>query len=146
TKAYWLFKIIASNLLTRIGPPITNFALNVGIPIKGIIRTTIFNHFCGGETIDGCVPAIERLTNQQVGTILDYAVAGEDAEEVFEDTCNDILSTIAYAQTNPNISFSVFKPTGLGRFELFEKINAREQLTAAEKSEYQRIGHRVERI
>ncbi|SEL34426.1 proline dehydrogenase family protein [Parapedobacter koreensis] len=145
-KAYWLFKIIANNFLTNIGPPVTNFALRAGLPIKGLIRSTIFNHFCGGETIDGCVPAIERLANQQVGTILDYSVEGEDTEQVFDDTCQEILRTVAYAKTNPNISFSVFKPTGLGRFDLFEKVNAKQPLTPEETSEYERVKQRVERI
>lgn len=145
-KAYWLFKILSSNFLTRVGPPITNFALNAGLPIQGIIRSTIFNYFCGGETIQGCVSAIDRLANQCVGTILDYSVEGEDTEAVFDDTCNEILRTVAYATTNPNISFSVFKPTGLGRFELFEKVNAGQELTADEKLEFERIRQRFERI
>jgi len=145
-KAYWLFKILSSNFLTRVGPPITNFALNAGLPIQGLIRSTIFNYFCGGETIQGCVSAIDRLANQWVGTILDYSVEGEDTEVVFDHTCNEILRTVAYATTNPNISFSVFKPTGLGRFELFEKVNAGQELTAEEKLEFERIRQRFERI
>ncbi len=145
-KAYWLFRLLSSNFLTRVGRPITGFALKVGLPIKGIIRATIFNHFCGGETINGCVPAINRLANQRVGTILDYSIEGEDTEEVFDETCNEIIRTVAYATTNPNISFSVFKPTGLGRFELFEKINASVPLQPSEKLEYERIRKRFERI
>ena len=144
--AYWLFRILASNFLTRVGPPITNFALNIGLPIKGIIRSTIFKYFCGGETIAGCVPAINRLASQAVGTILDYSVEGEDTEAVFDETCNEILRTVAYAATDSNISFSVFKPTGLGRFDLFEKINAGQQLDADEKQEFERIRQRVRRI
>ena len=145
-KAYWLFKIMGSNFLTQVGPPITNFALKVGLPIQGIIRSTIFKHFCGGETIEGCSPAIEQLASQQVGTILDYSIEGEDTEAVFDETCNEILRTVNYATNNPNISFSVFKPTGLGRFELFEKINAKQELNSNEKQEYARIRQRVERI
>lgn len=145
-KAYWLFKILESNFLTRIGPPITTFALNTGLPVTGIIRNTIFNHFCGGETIEGCIPAVQRLANQKVGTILDYSVEGEDTEDAFEETCSEILRTIAHAQSDPNISFSVFKPTGLGRFGLFEKINANKSLTQEETLEYHRVKQRVDRI
>src|SRR3546814_5811307 len=67
-KAYWLFKILSNNFLTRIGQPITDFALKVGLPIKGIIRATIFNHFCGCETINGCIPAINRLSRSEEQT------------------------------------------------------------------------------
>src|SRR5690606_8878633 len=105
-KAYWLFKLLSSNFLTRIGRPITNFALNLGLPIKGLIRSTIFNHFCGGEAIHRCVHAIERLAVQGVETILDYSVEGENTEEAFEKTCDEILRTIDYAKTNSDISFA----------------------------------------
>jgi len=145
-KAYWLFKMISSNLLTRVGPPITNFALNIGLPITGIIRKTIFNHFCGGETIEGCLPSIDRLTKQRVETILDYSVEGEDEEAVFDETCNELLRTVEYARLNPSISFSVFKPTGLGRFALFEKVNAKLPLNEEEKREYHRVKQRIDRI
>ncbi|MEC3881332.1 proline dehydrogenase family protein [Parapedobacter sp. 10938] len=145
-KAYWLFKILSNNFLTRVGQPITDFALKVGLPIKGIIRSTIFNHFCGGETINGCIPAMNRLANQRVGTILDYSVEGESMENPLDETCEEILRTIACAKTSPNISFAVFKPSGVGRFELLEKINAKEPLSADEKLEYERIRKRFERI
>ena len=33
----------------------------------------------------------------------------------------------------------VFKPTGVGRFALYEKLSAKEELTAEEKSEWLRV-------
>lgn len=60
-RAYWLFKMVASNTLIKIGTPITNFSLNIGLPIQGIIKNTIYKQFCGGETIQGCAPAIRQL-------------------------------------------------------------------------------------
>src|SRR5215217_8127090 len=82
--AYWLFKIISSNFLTKVGPPVTNLFLNIGLPIKGIIKATIFKHFCGGETIAECSETITQLNSGKVGTILDYSVEGEDEEAVFD--------------------------------------------------------------
>eukprot|EP01137_Pigoraptor_chileana_P012720 Opistho-2@65385 len=76
-KAYWLFKIISSNFLTQVGPPITNFLLNVGFPIQGAIKATIFKQFCGGETIAECERTIAQLHDGKVGTILDYSVEGK---------------------------------------------------------------------
>src|SRR5690606_36344449 len=60
-KAYWLFKIVASNSLIKIGTPLTNFALKIGLPIQGLIRNTIYKQFCGGESIEGCEQAIAEL-------------------------------------------------------------------------------------
>src|SRR5690554_376732 len=146
-RAYWLFKIIANNFLVRIGPPITNSALKMGLPIKGIIRKTIFKHFCGGENIEDCKKAIYSLSSQKVGTILDYSIEGEDSEEGFDSTYKEILRTVDYAAQHRNeIPFAVFKPTGLGRFELFAKIDAGEKLTEAETKEFEHVRARFDGI
>lgn len=145
-RAYWLFKLLGSRLLVNIGAPVTHFALRIGLPISGIIRRTIYQHFCGGETIAGCKPAIESLAAQGVGTILDYSVEGEDSETDFDRTCEEILRTVEYAKSHGHIPFSVFKPSGLGRFDLLEKINRKAVLSQAEAEEYDRVKRRVERI
>lgn len=146
-RAYWLFNIIANNFLVKVGTPITNFALKAGLPVKGIIKSTIFNHFCGGEDIDDCKPAIAKLASQEVGTILDYSAEGEDTEDAFDYTYKEILKTIEYAtQHAQQIPFSVFKPTGLGRFELYEKLDAGEKLTPAEEVEYEHVKARIDGI
>ena len=85
-RAYWLFRMININFLVRIGPPVTNFAMKIGLPIKSLIKATIFKHFCGGETIGECDNTIKNLYAGGVGTILDYSVEGEDEEQVFDDT------------------------------------------------------------
>lgn len=145
-KAYWLFKMVASNTLIKIGTPITTFALNIGLPIQGIIRNTIYKQFCGGESISGCAPAIKELGSGGVTTILDYSVEGEESEDSFDQTCEEILRTVAYAKQEKLISFCVFKPTGLGRFDLLAKSDAKQPFTAEEKAEFQRLYNRVDRI
>ncbi len=145
-KAYWLFKMVSSNSLIKIGTPLTNFALNIGLPIDGIIRNTIYKQFCGGESIEGCAHAIAELGAGNVTTILDYSVEGEETEANFDQTCTEILRTVEYAKSNPLISFCVFKPTGLGRFDLFAKLDAKKTLTEAEKQEFDRVYTRVESI
>jgi len=145
-RAYLLYKVIASNFLVKVGPPITNFALNIGLPIQGIIKSTIFKQFCGGETIEGCTAAINHLGENNVGTILDYSVEGEDTEAAFDATFKETLRTVVAAKTNKYIPFSVFKPTGLGRFDLFEKVNATQTLTTAEQAEYDRMYDRCDQI
>lgn len=145
-QAYWLFKLIASNTLVKIGSPLTNFALKIGLPIKGIIKKTIFHHFCGGETIQDCEQAIESLAEYNVHTILDYSVEEEATEAAFDATCQEILSTIARAKDDPRIPSSVFKPSGLSRVELIEKINNKEELTPSEVQEFERVKQRIDLI
>jgi proline dehydrogenase len=144
--AYWLFKIISSNFLTRVGPPVTNFFLNIGLPIKGIIKATIFKHFCGGETIAECEHTIEQLHTGNVGTILDYSVEGEEEEEVFDFTCAEIIRTIVRGAGDSRVPITVFKVTGIGRFGLLEKLDAKKQLTNDEQQEYDRVHSRCEKI
>lgn len=146
-RGYWLFKMIANNFLVKVGTPVTNFALNIGLPIQGIIRKTIYKHFCGGETIEGCADAIQTLSTQHVGTILDYSIEGEDSESVFDNTYKELLRTVEYAETHrQEVPFSVFKPTGVGRFDLLVKVNAGESLSPAEQTEFDHFKARVDGI
>lgn len=145
-RAYWLFKMVASSTLIKIGTPITNFSLNIGLPIQGIIRNTIYKQFCGGETIQGCHSAIEDLGKGNVTTILDYSVEGEESEESFDACRDEVLATVAYAKNNKLISFCVFKPTGVGRFDLLAKVDAKETLTAEEQVEFAKLMERCDQI
>ncbi len=146
-RAHWLFKLIGNNFLVKIGPPMTNFAFSIGLPIQGIFKNTIFKQFCGGESIEDCKPAIYNLSTQHVGTILDYSVEGEESVEVFDQTYQEILRTVQYAAQHPTqVPFAVFKPTGLGRFELYEKIDAGQTLSDQEKIEFEHIKARFDGI
>ncbi|PJJ84421.1 proline dehydrogenase family protein [Mucilaginibacter auburnensis] len=142
-RAYWLFKLINSNFLVKIGPPVTNLALKIGLPIKSAIKQTIFKQFCGGEDIRECEHTIQTLAKGGVGTILDYSVEGEDSEQVFDETRDEILKTIRRAAKDPSIPITVFKVTGVGRFALLQKMDERLPLTDTETEEWQRVADRV---
>lgn len=145
-RAYWLFKVININFLVKIGPPITSLAIKIGLPIKGLIKATIFKHFCGGESITECYATIKNLASGGVGTILDYSVEGEEDEKVFDNTCDEIIRTINRAAGDKAIPLTVFKVTGVGRFALLEKLNAREALTDAQAKEWEKVQGRVKAI
>jgi len=142
-RAYWLFKVINVNFLVKIGPPITNFAINIGLPIKGIIKATIFKHFCGGETIAECDKTIKNLYNGGVGTILDYSIEGEDDEHVFDNTRDEIIRTIERAAVDKSVPITVFKVTGVARFSLLEKLDEKAQLSILEHEEWEKAQARV---
>jgi proline dehydrogenase len=142
-RAYWLFRVINVNFLVKIGPPITNFAINIGLPIKGLIKATIFKHFCGGETIAECGTTIKNLADGGVGTILDYSIEGEDDETVFDNTRDEIIRTIVCASQDKAIPLTVFKVTGVGRFSLLEKLDEGLKLNVDEQIEWQKVQDRV---
>jgi proline dehydrogenase len=145
-RAWCLFKFININFFVKAGPVITNFALKIRLPIKGIIRATIFKQFCGGETITQCNATIKNLFQGGVGTILDYSVEGEDEEHVFNETRDEIIRTIERAQGDPAIPLTVFKVTGVARFALLEKLDARQILAADEEVEWKKARERVQAI
>ena len=145
-RAYWLLKIININFLTKIGPVLTNFAIKIGLPIVPLVKSTIFRHFCGGETIQECEKTIRSLAKAGVGTILDYSVEGEQEETVFETTCQEIIKTIRRAKGDKRMPFAVFKVTGVARFSLLEKTAARKALSKSERVELDGIKDRINRI
>lgn len=143
--SYWLFKIIGWNWLINIGPVLLDVFLPLWFPIP-IIKATIFKQFCGGESIEDCDKTITSLGAQNVKTILDYSVEGKEDEPVFDANVEEALKALQVAKSNQLIPFSVFKVTGFGRFALLEKINAKKELSAIEKEEFDRVKNRIHKI
>ncbi len=143
---HWLFKMMNSPLLVNFGTSMTNFALACGLPVKGLIKHTIFEQFCGGETIEECQQTIEKLGASHIGTILDYAVEGRSEEEDFEYTKDEIIKTIKRANDDENIPFAVFKVSGIAPYGTLEKVSAGIELTEKGKWKWERIQSRVEAI
>ncbi len=146
-RAHFLFSVMASPFLVKTGKGLARFGLNTGLPIKGMIKSTIFAQFCGGETIEECTSTIDTMWKNHVGTILDYSVEGKTSAEDFEYTTKEIIATIHKAKGNPGIPFAVFKVTGISRFALLELTNAGiEGISESELKEYQETVERVDRI
>jgi proline dehydrogenase len=146
-RAYWLFKLIGNPTMVKVGKWSTNTALNIGLPINGLIKKTIFKQFCGGETIQECGKTIANLGKFGIGTILDYSIEGKTKEEDFDATVDEIIATIHAAKNDPTIPFAVFKVTGIGRFDSLEKANnGTSQLTENDRLAFQLIVSRVDKI
>ncbi|EKT3957086.1 proline dehydrogenase family protein [Flavobacterium psychrophilum] len=145
-RAYFLFKMIAVKPLVRIGTAVTNFALNANLPVQGLIRATVFDHFCGGISEDDCIPVVDKMFTKGVSSVLDYSVEGKEDEAHFDDAMNMTLKIIDFAKEKKAIPFAVFKPTGFGRFELYEKLGEKQTLTNAEQEEWARVEARFEKV
>lgn len=146
-RAYWLFKIIASPTFVKFGKVATNIALKLHLPINSIVKSTIFRQFCGGENINECDLVIQKMGEFGVGTILDYSVEGKTSDEDFDQTADIIIKTLERGKSDKNIPFGVFKVTGIGRFDLLEKVSKTEyQFSETEKKEIEIIVNRIDRI
>ena len=145
-RAYFLFKMIANEPLVRIGTAVTNFALKAHLPVEGLIRASVFDHFCGGVTEEDCLPVVDKMFTKGVSSVLDYSVEGKEDEEQFNAAMDKILKIIDFAQERKAIPFAVFKPTGFGRFDLYVKIGEKQSLTIAEQEEWDRVVERYDKV
>lgn len=145
-KAYLLFKVIASPTIMVVGKHASLLALKLNLPIKGLIKKTIFHQFCGGETIEDCAQTTKILDAYHIGTILDYSVEGKDREEDFEAGFREIMKTVETADDNHHIPFCVFKVSGLCSNNLLEKVTSKKELNEKEKEAYERLKTRVDKL
>lgn len=162
-KASFLFSMMARPWLVKIGTGIMPWSIKVGLPVKGLIRQTIFSQFVGGETLDETVIVAKQLANYNVQVILDYGVeGGDDGEQGFDHSTEEFIRVINYAATQSNIPFMSIKVTGFARFALLEKLDrmmqeaegtlmkrflkAVENLNQSEKEDWHHVRHRMMRI
>jgi proline dehydrogenase len=145
-RSYWLFKMVSNPGLVNFGKSFTDLAINLHLPITGIIKATIFKQFCGGEDIHECLKTIESLGKYNIGSILDYSVEGMVTENDFDKTAEEIIRTLELAGKNPHIPFGVFKPTGVGRMDVMEKVSSGATLNADEQQAWDNLKRRVDSI
>ncbi len=141
-----IFRLLNSPFLNAIGMQSAKWALSLGLPVEGLIKSTIFQQFCGGETIEECEPTINKLGAAGIGTILDYSIEGKSTEDDFDRTKEEIIRTIKRAKDDPNIPFAVFKVTGIAPLGTLERLSAKKKLDAKSQAKCERINSRVNEI
>ncbi|MEI8279322.1 MAG: proline dehydrogenase family protein [Bacteroidota bacterium] len=134
---------MSSPTITKVGVRLVQASISMHLPVKGLIKKTIFKHFCGGETMEDAAVTANILAQYGVGIILDYGVEGKDNEVEYDKAVPEFIKAIKYAATQKNIPFISLKVTGFARFALLEKVHACETLTADETKEFERIKQRV---
>ena len=162
-KADFLFSVMGKPWLVKMGTKLTPPAVKWNLPfVKPLIRSTIFQQFVGGETLEQNVVVADKLEKYGVQVILDYGVEGKEGEENFDHACEEFIRVINYASTQPNIPFMSIKVTGFARFGLLEKLDtmmhanegslmkkhlkAVDDLSREEKEEWHRVRTRMHRI
>lgn len=145
-KAKYIFKSFNSNLLVKLGSDLMLLALKLRLPVKGLIKSTVFDHFCGGETIADSQKSIDELGSYSIGAILDYSVEGEQNEKGFDKAAAEIIKTVEKAAQEANIPFSVFKPSGIASVKVLQKVQAGLDLDEDESKSYKNFQKRFENI
>lgn len=145
-RAHFLFKMISKEPLLRIGMAMTRFAMNIKLPVERLIRSTVFDHFCGGETEEDSMGTVDKLFDAGVYSVLDYSVEGKEEEAQFDATTAKVIELTHFAADKEAMPFSVFKPTGFGKFEIFQKLTEGTPLTESEKQQWANVVKRYDDV
>jgi proline dehydrogenase len=145
-KMHLVFAMLNNKLVSDLGIALTKIGFALHLPIKGIMKKTMFGHFCGGETIAESTSAAQKLAEYGVESTLDYSVEGEGDEASYDHTCAEILKTIEKAENQPSLTFAVFKVTGLGDYQVMIKLQAGDTLSAEESLAFDRMKNRVDQL
>lgn len=145
-KRFMIFKIMNNNIAVKLGTGLVKFALRIRLPIVGIIKKTVFEQLCGGESISDSVSSIRKLQEFGIGAVLDYSVEGEDDEEGFDHTRDEILKVIKLATSSDSLPFAVFKVTGIGDHRLMSKIQQGDFLSDVERGLFDKVKQRFDQI
>ncbi|WP_142786044.1 proline dehydrogenase family protein [Changchengzhania lutea] len=143
-RAYFLFKMISIEPLVRIGTAATNFAIKAHLPIEGLIRSTVFDHFCGGVNEEDCLPVIDKMYEKGVSSVLDYSVEGKENNTEFDNAMHKVIELINFSKEKEAMPIAVFKPTGFGAFHIYEKVSQGLQLSETDKNEWNMIKNRFD--
>jgi len=145
-KANFIFSLVNHPWISAFATGAVKLAIKLKLPVKTMIRKTVFDHFCGGESIEKTEHVANSLGRFGVKSILDYSVEGEKTEAGFDVVMEETIRTIEKARTSTNIPFSVFKTTGLASTELLEKVQTKSTLNSNEQSAFEKIRNRVDCI
>jgi proline dehydrogenase len=143
-KSHFIFSMMGQPWLVNLGSRATMLGLKYNLPIKGLVRSTIFDQFCGGIDDEECMPLVEKMFEKGVSSILDYSVEGKENESDFDAVVGKKLSLIHAASGHNALPFEVVKPTGIGRVYIWQKITEGGPLTTEEQLEWGRIYNRVD--
>lgn len=145
-KMYRVFAMLNNKFVSELGIAMTKIGFALHLPIKGIMKHTMFGHFCGGETIAESTTAAQDLARFGVKSTLDYSVEGKGDEASYDQTCAEILKTIEKAENQSSLPFAVFKVTGLGDYHIMMKVQAGESLSNDESLAFERMKNRVDQL
>ncbi|WP_417213400.1 proline dehydrogenase family protein [Bizionia sp.] len=145
-RAHFLFNMISNETLVKVGTTLTHFALKAHLPVEGIIRATVFDHFCGGVNEEDCLPVIDDMFTKGVSSVLDYSVEGKETEAHFDGAMEKTLKIIRFSDDRKAMPIAVFKPSGFGRFALYQKISEGKSLTETEQAEWDRVVARYDAV
>jgi len=143
SKTRFLYRVMNNAWLSRILTKLLDFSLRIGLPVKSMVKKTIFKQFCGGETITESKAIVNDLYKIKVKSILDYSVEAGKTNVNFDQSVSEIFKIIQIAHNNPSIPYTCIKLTGFVRGDLLEKISSNHKLSKTEEADWELFRNRM---
>jgi len=143
-RASRLYKLISIRWLVKAGTPLVRFASAIRLPVGWIVKPTIYKQFVGGETLESCIPAVEKLRSGNVYAILDYSVEGKEEDEAIEKILQETVRSIKNAAGNRNFPFAVFKPTAFAKTASLTSLSNGAIISADDLGESRKFRKRID--
>ena len=146
-KMYRLFRFMKMPTLTSIGSSLGLLAIRLRLPFaKTMIRHTIFEQFCGGESLLDSQAAIDKLHKFGTLTMLDYGAEGKTSKAELDEVREEFLRAIEFAASNTSVPIITIKVTGLADNNLLMRLQTEEQLSEEDQLWYDRMIERVDTV
>jgi proline dehydrogenase len=145
-RSLFLFRIINRPALVKMLSGLVQFAIRIGLPVKPFIKPTLFNHFCAGETLSESNVTVQKLYKANIKSILDYSVEGEESNENFDKTLEELMKVLSMAKDNSSIPYTSIKLTGLVSGIILEKLTENIPLSETETKDYNLFRGRMDQL
>ncbi len=140
-----IYYFLDKKWLLKMGSILDHTLLPLKLPFaKPIIKSTIFQLFCGGENLHEAKAAVSNLQEQNVKSVLDYGKEAKQTNEDFDASVRELTKTIEFASDNKEVPVISLKITALARFDLLKKVQESQNLNASEKEDYKMVLKRLE--
>lgn len=142
-----LFKLMSNNLLTKLLSSVGLFAVKYNLPFaRYAVKQTIYEQFCGGETLLDCQSAIDKLFENNALTILDYGAEGKSTPEEHDEVKEQIIQSVKLAAANNSVPVVVCKLSGMADNGLLERLQQSEERTESDQKDYEKLYERLDEI
>lgn len=142
-----LFRLMSNNTLTKAMSSLGLIAIKLRLPfVRYIVKKTIYEQFCGGETLLECQTAIDKLYKHNALTVLDYGAEGKSGKEALDKVRDQTISAIQLAASNNSVPVVSCKITGIADDELLIKMQESSTLSTSDTMAVAKIEARLDSI
>lgn len=139
-----IFHLMNVQWLVSLSSSLGLLALKLRIPlVKPIIRATIFDQFCGGESLEEAKPTIAELAKYKIKSVMDYGAEGKTSIADFDYSYHEIMNAIQFSKDEDDVPIVSLKITGLAPFNLLEKLQSGTALSQEENKIFSTLKDRL---